>query len=324
MKDLYPWLFRPAYQDYLWGGDRIIRTYRRPEPAGIYAESWEVSDRPEGMSVVRNGPLAGQALPDLVETFGTALMGTRYPAARFPLLVKILDARETLSVQVHPNDDSAARFGGEAKTEMWYVLDADPEACVYAGFRKALDPASFHQAAEEGTLSDLLQRIPVQRGDAVFIPGGRVHAIGAGCLMLEVQQNSNTTYRVHDWDRVGPDGQARALHREQAAQVLDWGITETPLIPPEALPAPSGVDRSLVHQCPFFRMERVVARRDWEEVLDGSSFRVVFLAGGDAVLSGDISEERLSPGMTALIPAGLGAYALQPGPDGCEALIISG
>ena len=299
MSELYPLLFDPVYKDYLWGGDRIPRKYGRDVPPGVYAESWELSAHPEGMSRVANGPWRGRPLEDLASEYGAALLGTRVGAGPFPLLVKLIDSKDRLSVQVHPNDETAARYGGEAKTEMWYMLDADPGAGVFAGLGEGVDEAAFRRAIEETCFEDVLVRVPVEAGDAVFIPGGRVHAIDRGCLILEVQQSSNTTYRIHDWGRVGADGKPRELHIEEAVRVTSWNDPEPAKVEPEDL----GSGRWLVHESTYFRMER------WE--VDGvnaladspETFQALFCAGGDFRIGAGDEEVVLNAGATCLLPA---------------------
>ena len=314
----YPLTFEPAYQNYLWGGDRILKHFRRPARPGPIAESWEVSTRPELPSVVSSGPWKGRTLADLVEEHGGALVGTRAPGGRFPLLIKLLDARETLSVQVHPDDASAARHGGEAKTEMWYVLDADPGAHVFAGVRPGCDEGRFRAALREGMVPDLLRRHEVRRGDVIFIPGGRVHAIGAGCLILEVQQNSNTTYRLYDWDRNGPDGKPRDLHVEQAMKVIRWQEDGDGVFP---APSPARDGWSRILRSDYFLMESAQVGASREEATDGDSFQVLFVEAGDLTITWSGGEIGLPAGATAFVPAALGAYRMAGGAHGASAVI---
>ncbi|HRV31634.1 MAG TPA: class I mannose-6-phosphate isomerase, partial [Kiritimatiellia bacterium] len=196
-----PILLQPVYKEYIWGGDRLIHDFRRRLNPGIYAESWEIADHPDGRTRIINGPDAGATLSEAIARRGPALLGTRCATPNFPLLVKLIDARETLSVQVHPDDAAAARHGGEAKSEMWYVLAATPDAHIYSGFKPGVTPRDFEKARQTGAIPALLQRYPARPGMIFNTPGGRVHAIGAGCLLLEVQQDANTTYRLYDWDR---------------------------------------------------------------------------------------------------------------------------
>ena len=182
--------------------------YQKELPANVpIGESWEITDRPDGVSVVANGPLAGKDVRWLMEHHARQLLGpARAQAERFPLLIKILDAKEKLSLQVHPPAAIATRLGGEPKTEMWYIAHAEPGAELYVGLRRGVTRAEFERKIKDGTVSDCFHRLPVKSGDAMFLPSGRVHGIGAGIVILEIQQNSDTTYRVFDWNRLGLDG----------------------------------------------------------------------------------------------------------------------
>ncbi len=317
---LYPLVFAPVYKDFIWGGDRIIRRYNRLAPLGIYAESWEISDRSEGMSLVVNGPLAGRSLHALVQSYGTYLLGTAAASGRFPLLTKILDARERLSVQVHPDDESAQKVGGEPKTEIWYVLDADPGALVFAGLKPGTTAEHFRRALQTGAVTDLLNAIPVLAGDVVSIPGGRVHAIGAGCLMLEVQQNSDTTYRVFDWNRLGHDGKPRELHVDRALEVMRWNDAV-----PARLPAPAGAaDEGIVYErfvSPYFRLDQVTVRAPLACATGERSFHILFIEEGAVNVTASGMTVAAGPGMTLLIPAALGVYEIA-GADGGSGRVI--
>ena len=308
---MYPLLFEPVYQHYLWGGHRIIDTFQREGKPGIYAESWEISDRPEGMSIISNGPLAGRSLSDVLHEANSALLGD-VQSDHFPLLIKILDAKKTLSVQVHPNDETAKRHGGEAKTEMWYVLDAEPGACVYAGYKPGMDEERFRQAVAEGTLENELRMVPVKTGDAVFMPGGRVHAIGAGCLMLEVQQNSNTTYRIYDWGRVDAEGNARELHIDQAVQVTRWHDEAPVIVPAHKLECAGDNENWLILECEYFRMDKLILSAPHPVQHSGASFHALFCAQGAVQLSWDTGEVELQAGVSCLIPAVVNDYHLKP------------
>jgi mannose-6-phosphate isomerase len=323
MNELYPLRFRPVYQDYLWGGDRLGRLFGREVPPGRQAESWEVADRPEGMGVVLNGALAGRTLHDLVVSLGSELMGRRVRSDVFPLLIKLIDARETLSVQVHPDNASAARCGGEPKTEMWYVLAAEPGACVYCGLRPGVTRETFERAVSAGTLEQLLVRVPVRPDDAVYVPGGRVHAIGAGCVLLECQQNSNTTYRLYDWGRVGADGRPRALHIEQALQVIRWTDHEAPLVKPRLVESVSRNERWEVLTSPYFRMERYRLHEPLVWRAQPESFRVCFVQEGTVTVSHQSFSETAGPGQTYLVPASCPDLVLQPGPRPAQLLVMS-
>lgn len=311
----YPLLFHPVYKDYIWGGNRISREFNRNTRLPTCAESWEVSDRPEGMSLVANGEHAGTSLHELVTRMGTDLVGVANDVTRFPLLIKILDAKKRLSVQVHPNNKNAQSLQAEPKTEMWYVLDAEPDAIVYAGLTPGTTRESFEQAMAEGTLVSMLNAITVKQGDVVFIPGGTIHAIAEGCLLLEVQQNSNTTYRVYDWDRVGADGKPRELHVEKALAAINWDETTRPNTDPIIIQkAESNTLWELV-ACPYFRIMRHDLSAPELVTNDGQSFHALFVESGQVRVSiGDCSET-LPAGTSCLIPASVGEYELVPVKD---------
>lgn len=224
-------IFDPIFQERVWGGRRLETLFGRALPgSGPVGESWEVSDRPEACSVVAEGPWAGRTLREVLEVEGERVMGPGWPGgARFPILVKWLDCRERLSLQVHPPAAMAVLLGGEPKTENWYVVEADPGAGLLAGLRRGVTPDSFALALREERLEPLLHRIPVEPGDSLFVPSGRLHAIDAGNLILEIQQNSDTTYRVYDWGRLGLDGKPRTLHLEESMQSIDFGDFEPAL-----------------------------------------------------------------------------------------------
>src|SRR5688572_30715456 len=224
--------FRPLYMERVWGGRRLENRLGRALPAGaVIGESWELVDREDAQSVVDRGEHAGMTLHQLWTDHREAVFGKVADTPRFPLLAKILDARETLSVQVHPPASVAPELGGEPKTEMWYLLEAEEGAELFAGFRQGTNRAAFESALANGDVASLLHRIPVRAGDTLFIPSGRCHAIGAGCLIVEIQQNSDTTYRVFDWNRPGLDGKPRALHIAESLRSIDFQDYEPGLVP---------------------------------------------------------------------------------------------
>ncbi|MCE9612159.1 MAG: class I mannose-6-phosphate isomerase [Chthoniobacter sp.] len=238
----------------VWGGRRMEHLLGKHLPQSVrIGESWEIVDREEAQSVVHEGPLRGRTLHELwteqrAEIFGPGLPDT----ARFPLLCKILDAQERLSVQVHPPAAVAAHLHGEPKTEMWYILDALLDSDLYAGLRPGVTRAGFEAALADGTVADQIHSFPVSTGDAMFIPSGRIHAIGAGNLIVEIQQNSDTTYRVFDWNRLGLDGRPRALHVAASLESIDFTDTE-----PHAVRA----DGEIIADCPYFHVEKWVLDR---------------------------------------------------------------
>lgn len=316
-----PLRFRPVYQTYLWGGEKLrTRLGRADAPEGIVAESWEISDRDDGMGVVAEGPWAGRTFRELMEAHGAAILGERGRTERFPLLIKVLDAAKTLSVQVHPNDETARVYGGEAKTEMWYVLEAEPDAVVYCGLKEGVTPEGFRAAIEANALEGLMKTIPVKAGDAIFVPGGRVHAIGAGCLLLEVQQNSNTTYRIYDWGRVGADGKGRALHIDQALEVTLWEDPESALTAAEALEPFCGLERERVMESPYFRLEALAVDGERTLGFDGGSFQVLFAVRQGFTVCGNGETVEVPEGSSVLIPAALREVELAP--DAADAKVM--
>ena len=310
---IYPLLFEPVYKDYLWGGSRIGSKYSRTDTPDICAESWEISDRSEGESIVSNGVYRGNLFNKLIDQFGSDLLGSDFSGSKFPLLIKIIDAKKDLSVQVHPNDETADLTGGEAKTEMWYVLDADKDARIYAGLQEGVSHDSFLKSLERKTLADdTLASIPAVPGEAVFVPGGRVHAIGAGCLLLEVQQNSNTTYRVYDWDRTDKDGKSRPLHLEDALKVIEW-IDATPtIVRPDSAEKSGRPNYTRIISCPYFSTQLIDLTSSEEILNDGHSFHVIFTSEGTATVeAGDVSVF-LPTGTSCLLPACAERYSLTP------------
>lgn len=319
---LYPLRFKPVYKDYLWGGDRIPQLFGRDEPEGVYAESWEISDHPDGMSVVANGPLAGSTLSEILKERANEILGSKVAGNKFPLLIKLIDAAKPLSVQVHPNNSNAEKVSGEPKTEMWYFLGDDPDAQVYCGLKPGTDRAAFQQAIEKNEFEDILRAVPAEKGGAVFVPGGRIHAIDAGCLILEIQQNSNTTYRVYDWGRVGSDGKPRELHIAKAMQVIDFEDEEDPVSRPKDI-AEGSVRGVEIEKSEFFKVDRFELDEEMQVDLDGSSFQALFVAEGDLVLETESGSEELPKGSSCLIPAALPGYRAIPKADSALFLRIS-
>lgn len=246
-----PLFFEPLFMERVWGGRRLQTLFAKKLPhSSRIGESWEIVDREEAQSVVHAGPLQGSTLQELWTGYRADIFGKDYithPSARFPLLVKLLDAQERLSIQVHPPAAMASILEGEPKTEMWYIVDTQLDNAIFAGLQKGVTRQVFQKHLDEGTVEEIIRRMPVAAGDAIFIPSGRVHAIGAGNVIVEVQQNSDTTYRVFDWNRVGLDGHARELHVEQSLQSIDYTDTDPQLAPR---------DGENVVACEYFKVER--------------------------------------------------------------------
>ncbi len=310
----YPLMLQPVYKNYIWGGNRISEVFRKKHVLEKCAESWEVADRPEGASTITNGPLKGKCLGAVVSEMQEKLLGKSKDYSVFPLLVKIIDAAKRLSVQVHPNNTNAAATGGEPKTEMWYVLAAERYSFVYAGLKPGVGPEKFKKHLDQGSLEELLQRVPVKAGDAIFIPGGCVHAIAEGCLLLEIQQNSNTTYRVYDWGRLGKDGKPRQLHVPEAMATIDWKDTADPKV--RNFPSRTCGDSVIAEiiACPYFRVEKIHPGKACRVQPDGSTYHILFVSYGKPRLFAD-REYQLARGTSCIIPAALPAYTLKGGTD---------
>ena len=230
MKSLYPLLFEPNFREVVWGGGRLLEWKGLPPADVPIGESWEVCSLPERESVISNGPYAGRKLNDFTDEMGEKVLGravVKQYGRQLPLLVKLIDAHQDLSIQVHPNDEMAMRYHGKkGKTEMWYVMDAEPGSSVLVGFKKKITPLEYGLRVMDGTICDVLARHEVKPGDVFYIPSGRVHAICGGILLAEVQQSSDITYRIFDYDRPGIDGRPRELHTEMAAKAIDYEVLD--------------------------------------------------------------------------------------------------
>ena len=311
MIPLYPLRFCLLVRRYLWGGRRLETCLGKAIGRGNdYAESWEIADHGADQSIVEGGPLAGATLGELIRNRGPELLGRHHPQSSFPLLVKFLDAAQSLSVQVHPNDEQAARLNPPdlGKTEAWYILSADPGSTIYAGLQPGVDRRQLADAIGQGTCEKLLHHFEPKTGDCLFIPAGTVHAIGAGLLVAEVQQSSDTTFRLYDWNRTDPDGKPRPLHVEAGLAVVDF--QRGPVDPVQ----PQPTERPWVSQlvaCEKFIMERWDF--DQPQVVGGDDrFHIICVVQGAIRLERDPNNAPLHQGETALLPASLGGIKLVP------------
>lgn len=311
MANTEPIVFESLAMERVWGGRRLESLYGRALPAGVpIGESWEVVDREDAQSVVHSGPLRGTTLHELwttsrrAEIFGTAY--ENHAAARFPILIKLLDARERLSVQVHPPLHMSEALGGEPKTEMWYFADALPGANIYAGLKRGVTREEFERLLREGRVEEALHVIPVESGDSIFIPSGRLHAIGQGNVIVEVQQNSDTTYRVFDWNRSGLDGVPRKLHIEESMVSIDFNDFE---------PIVNHVNDGVIAECPFFKVEKLPLSSPVPASIDGK-FSIVTVVSGGATCAG----VSFKSGDFFLAPASLGGAAVEPAQPNTEIL----
>ncbi|MDB4411128.1 class I mannose-6-phosphate isomerase [Akkermansiaceae bacterium] len=250
-----PITFQPLYMTRVWGGRTLETNYYRKLPDNQpYGESWELSDREHEQSLVAGGEFAGMTLNQLWKERRDEIFGLGLEGDRFPLLIKILDARDDLSIQVHPPVEIAASLGGDPKTEMWYIADCDPDAKLYIGFKNGVSRGDFEKSLGDGSVEEKVHAVQPKIGQSIFIPSGRLHAIGAGFLIYEIQQNSDTTYRVFDWNRVGLDGTPRDLHVEESMKSIDFDDFEP------GMDEPNG---GTLASCEYFKVdERVLSERD--------------------------------------------------------------
>src|SRR5688500_9117822 len=304
MTPLYPLVFHPLFKERVWGGRTLETLYHKRLPAGVpIGESWEISDRPGDESVIANGAFAGRTLRWLMEHHAGELLGDAAPAAggRFPILCKILDAREKLSLQVHPPSDASPPLG-EPKTEMWYIAAADPGAELFVGLKPGITRAAFEASIGAGRVAECFHRIAVGAGDTMFLPSGRVHAIGAGLVIFEIQQNSDTTFRVYDWDRLGLDGKPRDLHVAESLASIDFSDVEPSLATGEAT-TDGQLTRQAVVRHALFNTDVVPATSKGVMTLTPPRLRIIANVERQLVVNGGGAGMELTPGQFCLVPA---------------------
>lgn len=312
MNALYPLTFTPHFKERVWGGRNIERLYGKALPPNqLIGESWEITDRPEGVSAIANGPLAGKSLRWLMENHAGELLGAdRADVKTFPLLVKILDAQDKLSLQVHPPAAKATELKGEPKTEMWFIADATPTADLFVGLKRGVTRADFEQKVGDGSVAECFHHIPVKAGDVMFLPSGRVHGIGAGNVILEIQQNSDTTYRVFDWNRVGLDGKPRELHVAQSLASINFEDFEPALVKAGYSQNETFAVRYLVDD-PLFRVNAWRIKGGKRFYVSNQLPQIFGLVRGQLTLTGNGVEVALKPGDFCLVPAAVGRLTVQ-------------
>ena len=298
-----PFELTPAIKDYIWGGTRLRDEFGKESPLERLAESWELSCHKDGLSVVASGTYAGMTLAELIDKHPEICGKACKSAEDFPVLVKLIDARNDLSVQVHPDDDYAMRVENSfGKTEMWYIVDCDEGAELIYGFRKKISREDFRKAIEENTLLEYVNRVPVKKGDVFFIPPGTLHAIGKGMLIAEIQQSSNVTYRVFDYGRLGADGKPRELHIEKA---LDVTIPDVPAHRPENhLKNADGKAVSDIRRCGYFYVQKLECDGRSELAEDSSSFMHLLVIGGEGDINFGGESLHIKKGSSVFVPAG--------------------
>jgi mannose-6-phosphate isomerase len=314
MPELYPIFFTPVFKHYMWGGHNLQLFRHEIKSSKPVAESWEIASHKDGMSVVKNGFYAGKTLPDLLAELGLDLVGHRNTWAlereKFPLMVKLLDAEQRLSIQVHPDDDYALKNEGKelGKAEMWVVLRAKPGAAIIYGFSKPTTAEAFRNAIQAGSPEPFLHTIPIQAGDHICVPPGTLHAILGGALMVEIQQNSNTTYRVYDWNRSDDQGNKRPLHVEKALDVINFQQIKSSLPKPEILEDTPNISRECLCENAYFTTERITVKQklEYKGRCDGSTLEIWGVIAGQAQIAGASVKDV----QFFLLPAGLGDFVI--------------
>jgi mannose-6-phosphate isomerase len=315
--------FRPFLRPMVWGGRRLGEVLGKPlDGDGPYGESWELSDHPLHRSVVAEGPWAAQTLRALLERDPVALVGGAAPPhAVFPWLVKFLDAQDWLSVQVHPDEEAVRRLwpGEGSKTEVWFVLDAQPGSRIYAGLLPGVDEKALRQALGRGTVTECLHTFEPRPGDSVFLPAGTVHAVGGGVLMAEVQQTSDATFRLFDWNRRDAQGNARKLHLEESLASIHWDRGPVRPVAAQGFNDPPGQSsstdgkRQVLASCPYFHLEYLQTCQPFACGGEGR-LQVLVVVKGSATLATDQGDYRLAPGQVWLLPASLPRSWSRPTP----------
>lgn len=301
---MHPLKFNPILKERLWGGTKLKDVLGKPIENDITGESWELSTVPGDISVVSNGDLAGASLQDLIEKDPEGVLGKsvyKRFGTDFPILIKFIDAKQDLSIQLHPNDELAKkRHNSFGKTEMWYVMDADDDASLIVGFNKDVSKEEYAKSIENDTLLDLLNYEKVKEGDTFFINTGKIHAIGAGVLLAEIQQTSDVTYRVFDFNRKDKNGNLRELHTEQALDAIDYNKKDDFKVEYKN-------DKNTVNDmvdCPYFKTDFLDLNSDLtQDVTDRDSFTIFMCVGGSATIANENGSVEIKKGETTLLPA---------------------
>lgn len=320
METLYPIKLDPVCKDYLWGGTRLRTEYHQHSSAEKVAESWVLSCHPDGPAAIANGDFKGLSLSDYFEKAGKSVLGTdceKFPY--FPLLVKLIDAKKDLSIQVHPDNEYAkSHEGGFGKTEMWYIVDCEEGAFLYYGFDHEISKEEFRERIENNTLTEVLNKVMVKPGDVLFIDSRTLHAIGAGILIAEIQQNSNLTYRIYDYGRLGADGKPRQLHIPQALDVTRRCRPSRPVGPQGQEVRDPGCTHTLLASCEYFTVTHMKITEHSLRAGEKSFQSIVCLNGDALILDRGKALLSFEKGDSIFIPAGFGTYTIK---GSCEILL---
>lgn len=308
---MYPMILKPALKDYIWGGQRLKTEFHKQCDYTKLAESWELSCHKDGLSIINNGELQGKSLLDYINSDRQNILGTKCEKFDyFPILIKLIDAKDNLSIQVHPDDEYALKNEGQyGKNEMWYVIDANPDSFIYYGFNRDISPNEFKERIKNNSFLEILNKVKVKKGDTFFIESGTIHAIGSGILLAEVQQNSNLTYRVYDYNRLGNDGWPRELHVDKAAEVINFSkkvVSEFN----------SSIDDEynklkLITSCDYFRTYKIAVNNAINLETNGETFHCLVNLEGKLNIKIDASVTEMKKGQTVFIPANLEKYEVE-------------
>ena len=303
----------PYLKETIWGGKRLMTQYGFETKLDNTAEGWFLSAHPDGPSIVLGGPYAGKTLAQVLETEGAGILGTHNAEKQgFPILIKLIDAEKKLSIQVHPGDEYARRVENEnGKTEAWYIVDAAPDAELVYGLKKKVSKNAFSKSIKEKKVESILNFVPVKNGDVVFIPSGILHAIGAGIFLAEVQQSSNTTYRVYDYDRPGKDGKPRDLDIDKASDVAVLSATHADFAPAGEPQTLAGAEKTFLTGCDYFAMYHLKTDGEYKDAADETSFVSLLVLDGEGELVCGAQTLPLAKGASIFIPANKGEYTLK-------------
>jgi len=308
--ELYPMTFKPILQDKIWGGTKLKTVLGKDSlPSGTTGESWELSAVPDNVSVVKNGNYAGLLLTDILAKYPEEVLGTKVHKKfgnQFPLLFKFIDAHKDLSIQVHPDDELAMRrHNSFGKTEMWYVMQADERSRIIVGFKENTSPEQYLEHLHNKNLPEILNQVEVKKGDVYFLETGTIHAIGGGILIAEIQQTSDITYRVYDWDRVDANGNLRELHVDEALEAMNYNVTNTRI---EYHKQPN--ESNKIVECPYFTTNYLPLNGSIEVNNEGDSFNVYICTEGSYTINYNGGSFEFKKGDTVLIPAAMKAITL--------------
>lgn len=313
---MYPMKLQPAYKDYLWGGNKMKQLYRKKNNLSVTAESWELSCHPDGSSCIVNGSYQNRPLKDVLQEHPEYIAESFSAQQAFPILIKFIDAAQDLSVQVHPSDSTAdAARGEQGKAEMWYVVKCEPQSYIYYGLNQEVTKERLIRRAEDGSICKILNKVPVHEGDIFFIHPGTIHALGKGVIIAEIQQNSNTTFRVFDYCRKDAQGNLRPLHIKRASEVVDY----QPVIPDQAgennQMYTSAYEYAQIFTCDYFKVARVRCHEEISLCCTGQSFHSIVVIAGTGTLVYEGEQYPLLAGDSYYIPAAAGVYQIKTDRD---------